>query len=98
VTPPAQLIALRSAAALSVGKGDLLAIDVSDATFGGDCAAGQPLDPATSQVIVDRIFPGDFANATYDSATCALVRAPDDGGGTPGDAGLDAGTEAPASP
>ena len=73
--PPAALIAARSAERLSVARGALLRIAVSDDAFIGNCAAGKPLDADSAQLIVERIFPGDFAGATYDPATCATTPA-----------------------
>jgi hypothetical protein len=72
---PATLIAARSTGTLSVARGALLRIAVSDDTFIGNCAAGKPLDADSAQLIVDRIFPGDFAGATYDPATCTTTPA-----------------------
>jgi hypothetical protein len=71
--PPATLIAARSAEMLLVARGDLLRIVVSDDTFVGNCAAGKPLDADSAQLIVERIFPDDFAGVTYDPATCATT-------------------------
>jgi hypothetical protein len=71
----APLIPARSAQPLSVARGDQLEILVSDDTFVGDCAAGEPLDADTAQLIVERIFPGDFAGATYDPVTCTTTPA-----------------------
>jgi hypothetical protein len=79
---PPGLIAARSAARLTVARGDQLQIVVSDDTFEGNCAAGKPLDADTAAVIVERIFPGDFAGLTYDPATCATTP-------VTGDAGVD---------
>ena len=74
---PPRLIATKSAAKLSVAVHDVLHIEVSDETFVGDCAAGKPMDPADAQLIVERIFPGDFAGLSYDPGTCSTTSAPD---------------------
>jgi hypothetical protein len=66
----APLVPARSARKLSVGRGDQLQIFVSDDTFVGNCAAGTPLDADSARLIVERIFPGDFAGVTYDPASC----------------------------
>jgi hypothetical protein len=79
--PPA-LIAARSAARLSVARGDQLEIMVSDETFDGDCAAGKPLDAETAALIVESIFPGDFAGARYDPSTCTTTPVAVDAGVT----------------
>ena len=71
--PPPALIAARSADELSVARGNQLEILISDDTFIGNCAAGKPLDAATAALIVESIFPGDFAGATYDPSTCTRI-------------------------
>ena len=78
---PARLIAARSANPLSVAVHDVLRIVVSPATFVGDCATGQPLDADDARFIVERIFPGDFADVAYDPATCTTTPEAGDGGG-----------------
>jgi hypothetical protein len=77
---PARLVALKSTAKLSVAVHDQLDIDVSDDTFTGDCAAGAPLDADDARLVVERIFPGDFAGVIYDPATCTAAPAAADGG------------------
>jgi hypothetical protein len=75
---PRRLVAVRSASKLGVAAHGVLHIVVSADTFVGDCATGRPLDDADARLIVERIFPGEFAGATYDPATCATtVPAPD---------------------
>jgi hypothetical protein len=78
--PPDALIAARSRERLSVARGEQLRIAVSDDTFIGNCAAGRPLDADTATLIVERIFPGDFAGATYDPSTCVTTPASADAG------------------
>jgi hypothetical protein len=73
--PPPALIAIQSRERLSVARGNMLGIAISDDTFAGNCAAGAPLDAESAAFIVERIFPGDFAGATYDPATCMTTRA-----------------------
>jgi hypothetical protein len=85
--PPTTLIAVQSKSKLSVGRGDLLHLAVSDATFTGSCAAKQPLSQADADFITQRIFPGAFADKTYDAATCTSTPIPGN------DAAADAGTE-----
>jgi hypothetical protein len=75
---PRRLVAVRSASKLGVAAHDVLRIVVSDETFVGDCAAGQPLDDADARLIVERIFPGEFVGATYDPATCTTTIAAHD--------------------
>jgi hypothetical protein len=66
-----------------------LRITVADETFIGDCASGKPLSSEDAQLIVERIFPGDFAGVTYDSTACITVSNGD--GGTSDDAVSDRG-------
>ena len=92
---PTTLIPVRSKAKLSVARGDTLMIDVSDATFDGNCARGSRLSQDDADFITQRIFPGQFASVTYDAKTCTATPVPADGGDAseagPGtDAGLDA--------
>ncbi len=68
--PPASFVVLKSKAPLSVARGDTLHIVVSDATFAGRCDAREPLAQADADFVTQRIFPGEFAAATYDAATC----------------------------
>ena len=79
-TPPSRLVALESARPLTAPAHDLLTITVDDARFVGNCAAGSTLAAADAALIAERIFPGDFAGATYDPATCATVTATVDAG------------------
>ena len=71
-------------------SGSTLAL-VSDATFVGSCAAGQPLSQDDADLVTQRIFPGDFAGLTYDARTCTMVPADgDDADAAPGpDGGAD---------
>jgi hypothetical protein len=70
--PPATLVPLRSKTKLSVSRGDVLHITVSDATFDGSCAAGQPLSQEDADFLTERIFPGPFTGLRYDAATCTV--------------------------
>ena len=74
VAPPTKLIAVKSKAKVSAPRGDTLRIVVSDGTFAGNCAAGQPLSQDDAEVITTRIFPGEFANLAYDARTCTSRR------------------------
>jgi hypothetical protein len=85
---PGRLIAIKSTQKLSVAAHERLRITVSDDQFAGNCAAGSSLAPEDAQLIVERIFPGDFAGVTYDPATCASTPIP-----TPN---VDASTDASA--
>ncbi len=87
--PPTSLIAVQSKSKLSVSRGDVLHLAVSDVTFTGNCAARQPLSQADADFITQRIFPGDFANATYDATTCTSTPVPADDAGT--SAGMEGG-------
>jgi len=77
---PPGLIALQSRQRLSIARGDQLEIDVLDSSFEGNCDASAPLDDASARFITGRIFPGDFAGATYDPATCVTTPATTDAG------------------
>jgi hypothetical protein len=74
--PPANLVALKSTEKIAAAEHDLLTITVSDDRFAGNCASGSVLSDEDAQLIVQRIFPGDFAGQTYDPATCASAPAP----------------------
>jgi hypothetical protein len=98
-TPPVILIPVRSADKLGVTRGETLRIEVSDATFVGNCAGGKTLSQDDADFITLRIFPGDFATVTYDAKNCTSTALPSDGGtdgatgdGAAGDGGIgDAG-------
>jgi hypothetical protein len=96
--PPPRLIAARSSSPASASAHDLLRLLVSDETFVGDCAVGKPLDAADAEVIVERIFPGAFAGATYDPATCTTTRASPDAAAEGGVDGADGAPGAEAGP
>jgi len=74
-TPPAAFVVVRSKAPLSVARGDTLHITIDDQTFTGSCAADQPLSQEEADLITQRIFPGEFANVTYDAKTCTTTPA-----------------------
>ncbi len=86
-TPPANLVVVKSKAPLAIDRGDTLHIAVSDQTFMGNCASNQPLSQDDADFITQRIFPGEFANVTYDAKTCTTTLVPTDDGGTEGAAG-----------
>lgn len=91
-TPPVALIPVRSKTQLSVNRGDVLQIKVSDATFRGNCAANQALSQEDADFMTQRIFPGEFAGRTYDARTCTATTAEaDDGGANGSDAGRPGG-------
>jgi hypothetical protein len=68
--PPTKLVPVRSKNKLAAPRGDTLHIVVSDDTFRGSCDARQPLSQEDADIITKRIFPGEFANVTYDAKTC----------------------------
>lgn len=72
-------LVVRTTAALSVERGETLHVVLAPDTVVGDCATGAPLTQAEADGITESIFPGAFAGATYDAATCKLFE--------PGDAG-----------
>ena len=69
-TPPTTLVPVKSKELFVAKRGDTLRIRVSDATFGGNCAAQQALTQEDADFITERIFPGDFAGVFYDAKTC----------------------------
>ena len=71
-TPPTSFVVLQSKAPLALARGETLHIVVDDQTFTGSCAAQQPLSQEQADFITQRIFPGEFANATYDAKTCTM--------------------------
>ena len=75
---PPRLVAVKSRTKLSVAVHDVLRIVVSDDTFTGDCAGGDPLDVDDAKLIVERIFPGAFAGSIYDPTTCTATAAASD--------------------
>ncbi len=87
-TPPTSLVALKSKTPLSIGRGDLLTIRVSDELFTGNCAAQQPLTQDDADFVTQRIFPGDFEGYAYDAKTCTLTAAT-----SAPDASADAGSD-----
>jgi hypothetical protein len=79
-TPPTVIVVVRSKSKLSVGQGDTLHVSVSTNTFDGDCTHGAPLPQEEADLIVQRIFPGDFAGFRYAAGTCTLTPDLVDGG------------------
>jgi hypothetical protein len=68
--PPTRFIAAKSNVPLGAARGDVLHVHVSDATFHGDCAAGNALSQDEADFITQSIFPGEFSRVSYDAATC----------------------------
>jgi hypothetical protein len=95
---PARLVAVKSAAELSVAAHGRLRIVVSNDAFTGDCDHGPPLDADDARLITERIFPGAFAGKVYDPATCTTSDVPPQDGLAPADAADDTtgGLDAPA--
>jgi len=95
--PPRTLVPIKSAAKLTAYDHQLLRIIVAEATFTGDCVSSVlTADDAT--LIRTQLFPGEFAGATYDPATCTTTLTAGAGGaggesgaggsaGAPGDQG-----------
>ena len=79
-TPPKQFIVAKSANKLSVARGDVLHVHVSDATFRGSCAGGMTLSQDEADFIIRSIFPGEFAGVAYGAKTCSTTTIPLDGG------------------
>ncbi len=72
-TPPRIFIPMKSVGPLSVARGDTLHIHVSDDLFVGNCAANKPLSQEDADFISQRIFPAEFAGATYDAKSCTAT-------------------------
>ncbi len=81
--PPAALVPVRSRLELTVERGDTLHIRIAPDALDGDCATGGPLSQTDADFITERIFPGEFANVTYDAATCTTSPLAEDNGGAP---------------
>lgn len=75
--PPATFVVLQSRAGYGVHLNQTLHIPVDDATFAGDCAAGDPLTQAQADFITQLVFPCTFAALHYDAATCTTTAVPD---------------------
>lgn len=75
---PPRLIALKSRQRLTATAHQRLTIAVSDDTFSGNCFAESTLGAEDARVVVERIFPGQFAGMTYDPATCTMKLQPSD--------------------
>jgi hypothetical protein len=71
-------MAIKSINKLTATAHDLLTIEVSDDQFAGDCAAGSTLTDDDARLIVERIFPGDFPDTSYDPSTCTSTPASSD--------------------
>jgi hypothetical protein len=81
---PRRFLALRSHQELSVKRGDLLQIELSDETFDGNCFAGKALSQTDANFITERIFPGNFAGQRYDAESCETHAIAEGGGGLGG--------------
>jgi hypothetical protein len=75
-SPPTKLVALKSKTPLDAARGEMLHIEISDRTFAGNCAAGQPLSQEDADFVTTRIFPGEFVDVRYDARTCQIAAAP----------------------
>jgi hypothetical protein len=88
---PTRFLAAKSTASLAASQGHTLHIHVSDSTFDGNCAAGEPLSQDDADFVTQRIFPAEFAGQRYDAATCSVSAGGDGGVDGATDAALDAG-------
>jgi hypothetical protein len=98
--PPTTLIPVRLKDKVSVARGDIVRITVSEETVEGNCSGGTALSQDDADFITQRIFPGDFASVTYDAVRCVAspvisetdASASDaQDGSSAGDAALDGG-------
>jgi hypothetical protein len=96
---PRAFIPVRSRRALSVARGDVLQIVVSDATFVGRCDGEGPLTQSQADFITTRIFPAEFTGVHYDAATCTAETVSDAGAASPMESGVpvDAARDAPST-
>jgi hypothetical protein len=75
-TPPASLIVLESASEFSLDFNRTLDIPVDDSTFVGNCAAQRFLTQAQADFVTKLVFADEFAQASYDPATCETTGGP----------------------
>jgi hypothetical protein len=80
-TKPTRLVVLQSRDGFHAHLDTTLHIPVDDTTFAGNCAAGSHLSQADADVLTQLVFPADFADVTYDAATCTSTPRP--GAGAP---------------
>jgi hypothetical protein len=80
-TPPTAFLVLESRQGYGVHVGDTVHIPVSDVTFVGNCAAGNPLSQSEATFITQFVFPDIFASYAYDAATCTTAPIGDAGAG-----------------
>jgi hypothetical protein len=67
---PTAFVVLESRQGFGVHLNETLHIPVDDQTFIGNCAAGSFLSQAQADFITKLVFPKDFANTTYEAASC----------------------------
>ncbi len=72
-TPPTSLIAIQSRNGFEVHLNDTVHIAIDDGTFDGNCASGSFLSPDQADFITQRVFASDFAELSYDPASCATA-------------------------
>ncbi|HEY3252349.1 MAG TPA: hypothetical protein VGJ91_00290, partial [Polyangiaceae bacterium] len=75
---------LRSTHELDVDRGELLTFVVSEQATVGDCRAGKALAQEDADYITQRIFPAEFAELSYDAASCTTSPAASGEGGAGG--------------
>ena len=95
-SPPTRLLVVKSKGPLEATRGETLRITVSTETFTGDCDAKQPLSQDDADFITQRIFPGAFANRTYDARTCVTTAVTEAGADGGPDGGADGGRDGAA--
>jgi hypothetical protein len=92
-TPPTAFVVVKSKAPLSVARGEVLPIVVSDATFSGNCAANAPLSQEDADFITQRLFPREFSGFTYNAKTCTMTAEVEAGATEAGTGDLDGGVD-----
>lgn len=66
------LLPIRSRERLNVERGAALELDVNTTDWLGFCDAGQPLTQDEADFITQRIFVTQFADQTFEAASCTL--------------------------
>jgi len=76
---PTSFVVLESRNGFAVHLNETLHIPVDDQTFSGNCMAGSFLSQPQADLITQLVFSGDFANMSYEAASCTTT-ATDDAG------------------
>lgn len=77
---PSRLVVARTKEVVETRPGDTSTIVFSEQTAFIGCGSSAPLSREDSEFIMQRIFPGELANLTYDAKSCAATPLAVDGG------------------